>query len=256
MNYSRVLALVVLLGVASPSLAHFHMLFPDKPSGERDKPVTFTLMWGHPFEQQLFDASPPEQVRVWPPSGEPIGPIEPFKKIERPAADGKKVVAYQFEFTPKERGDYTVEIQMPPIWMPEEKIFFADTVKVLYHVTTQKGWDVMTNKTGLDLSPLTRPYGLQPGMVFQAQASLSEKPLAGALVEVERYNPVAPKELPPDEQITRQVKTDRSGVATCSLMEAGWWCVTVVNKSVSREKDGEKFPIHHRVTYWVFVDGK
>src|SRR5262249_41914517 len=104
--------------------------------------------------------------------------------------------------------------------------------------------------------PLTRPYGLQPGMVFQGRARRDGKPLASALVEVERYNSSPPKELPPDEQITRQVKTDPNGVFTCTLTDPGWCCVTVETEGGRRERDGKMFPVKRRATFWVYVDEK
>ncbi|HZT79168.1 MAG TPA: DUF4198 domain-containing protein, partial [Gemmataceae bacterium] len=82
------------------------------------------------------------------------------------------------------------------------------------------------------------------------------QPLAGALVEVERYNTAAPKELPPDEQITRAVKTDPNGVATCTLTDPGWWAVTALNPGGAREREGKQYPVVRRATLWVFVDEK
>src|SRR5690242_4708258 len=85
---------------------------------------------------------------------------------------------------------------------------------------------------------------------------LKYQPVAGALVEVERYNATAPKELPPDEQVTRAVKTDPNGVATCTLTEAGWWAVTTQYATALREHEGKKYPVKRRATMWVFVDEK
>src|SRR5205085_8889242 len=92
------------------------------------------------------------------------------------------------------------------------------------HVQAQKGWDA--GGDGFQLLPLTRPYGLAPGTAFQARASFADKPVAGALVEIERYNAARPAKLPADEHITRATKTDPNGVVTCTLLEPGWWCIT------------------------------
>ena len=133
----------------------------------------------------------------------------------------------------------------------------------MLHVQAQKGWDA-TAEAPLQLTPLTRPYGLQPGMVFQAQALAAGKPLGGAVVEIERYNaPPAPeppftpkKPIPPDEQIMRTAKTDPNGVVTCTLTEAGWWCVTAQRDGGKKERDGKMYPVKQRATFWVFVDEK
>ena len=135
----------------------------------------------------------------------------------------------------------------------EEKVFVHDTIKVVYHVQTQNGWDAATGQA-FEIVPLTRPYGLQPGVAFQGQALLAGKPLAGAMVEVERYNPTPPKDLPPDEQITRRVKADPNGVFTGTLTDAGWWCLTSERDGGRREHEGKMYPVRQRATFWVFVD--
>ena len=95
-----------------------------------------------------------------------------------------------------------------------------------------------------------------PVWSFKAQVLRDGKPLAAALVEVEPYHATPPKELPPDEQMTRQVKTDPNGVCTCTLTEGGWWCVTAEFAGPKREREGEMYPVKRRATLWVFVDEK
>ena len=141
-----------------------------------------------------------------------------------------------------------------PVWMAHEKQFLQDTAKVILHVQTQRNWDGVTG--GFELTPLTRPYGLQPGMVFQAQVLDDGKPLSGIMAEVERYNPTAPKELPADEQVTRRVKADPNGVLTCTLTDPGWWCITAERPGGMRERDGKSYPVVQRTTLWVHVDPK
>jgi cobalt/nickel transport protein len=239
---------------AGPAAAHFQMLLPAAASGQREQPVTVQYRWGHPFEHQLFDAPTPEAVFALAPDGTRTDLAAALQKVEAAGADGKSVTAFQFAFTPAKRGDHTLVLAAPPIWLDEEKLFLHDTVKVVYHVQTQNGWDTPTG-VPFELVPLTRPYGLQPGVVFQAQALAAGKPLARALVEVERYNAAPPKEpLPPDEQITRRVKTDPNGVLTCTLTEPGWWCVTAQRDGGKRERGGQMYPVVQRTTFWVYVD--
>jgi cobalt/nickel transport protein len=148
---------------------------------------------------------------------------------------------------------------VPPRWqILYEKVIYRDSVKLIYHaLESQRGWDHVVG-SGLELVPLTRPYGLEPGLVFQAQALLDSKVQSGALVEIERYNPAPPKQgtLPPDEQITRQMKTDPNGILTCTLPDAGWWVITVTIDGGKQEKDGKEFRIRKRSTLVVYVDAK
>jgi uncharacterized GH25 family protein len=257
----------------APVVAHYNMLLPQAASAKRGEAVTFVYQWGHPFEHQLFDAPEPASVFVLAPDGRRTDLTRTLAKIQVPGEGGKKVTAYQFQFTPEQRGDFAFLLNTPPIWMPEEEKFYQDTVRVTLHVLTQNGWDVLGwpgrgEAGGADffgLAPLTRPYGLRPGMVFQAQAWTM--PAAGAppqepvpfrygLVEIERYNAAPPKDLPADEHITRRVRTDPNGVATGTLTEAGWWGLTAVRDGTSRLHNGKLFPVHRRTTLWVFVDEK
>src|SRR5262249_16731889 len=159
-----------------------------------------------------------------------------------------------------QRGDYVFVLHSAPIWMKEEQEFLQDTVKVVLHVQVQKGWDAAA-PLPFDILPLSRPYGLQPGMVFQAQVRLGSsahhpRAFAGGLVEIEHYNVVPPTMLPPDEQITRTAKTDPNGVVTCTLTEPGWWCITAQRDGGKKTHDGKEYPLKERATLWVFIDDK
>jgi hypothetical protein len=188
------LVFVALFACVSPSAAHYNMLLPDNWSAKKDQAVTFTYQWGHPFEHQLFDAPAPEEAVVIAPDGTSSEVTKTLEKITVPSGD-QKVTAYRFKLTPDQRGDYVVVLRTPPIWMKDEEEFWQDTVKVVLHVQAQRGWD-HDSKGAVQWSPLTRPYGLQPGMVFQAQIPVVLGRQGGKLVEhyeLERYNAVAPK---------------------------------------------------------------
>jgi cobalt/nickel transport protein len=244
------LAPALLALLASPILAHFNMLLPSTASAKKGEVVTFTYQWGHPFEHQLFDAPEPLSVIVLSPDGKKTDLSKTLVKTTVPAAAGQKAAAYQLRFTPEQRGDYVFLLQTPPIFMDEDGEFLQDRVKVVLHVQAQKGWDAAGMKD-FEILPLTRPYGLQPGMVFQGLIDLT-----GALIEIERYNAIAPRELPPDEQITRTVKTDPKGVFTTTLPEAGWWCLTAQRDAGTRQREGKTYPVKQRSTLWVYVEEK
>jgi hypothetical protein len=176
-----------------------------------------------------------------------------LEKTSRPAGK-EKLTAYTLAFIPDARGDYVFTLRAPAIWMEEDGEFLEDSAQVVLHVQGQRGWDAAPE--GFGWQPLTRPYGLLPGMVFQAQALEAGKPLPGAAAEIEHYNPRPPAELPDDEHITRTARTDPNGVVTTTLPEAGWWCVTVSIKGGMRERDGKSYPVRRRSVLWVFVDEK
>ena len=239
--------------------AHYNMLLPDRHSVEKGKEVTFTYQWGHPFEHQLFDAPKPASVIVLSPGGKRTDLEKKLERASVAGGDKKEITVYRYRFTPEERGDYVFVLTTPPIWMEDEQEFLQDTVRVVLHVQAQNGWDQSVGDT-LGLMPLTRPYGLQPGMVFQAQfhdhVKTEAKPIANALVEIERYHAAPPKEMPADEQITRAAKTDPNGVVTCTLSDPGWWCIAAQRDGEKKERDGKTYPVRQRAIHWVYVDDK
>ena len=253
-----VLAPLLLLGSVH---GHYHLLLPDKASVKKGETVAVRFLFGHPFEHQLFNASKPDSLIVLAPDGKKTNLLASLEPIELPGAEGKKVKGFQLRFTPKERGDYVLVAQTKPIWMEEDKEFLLDTVKVVLHVQAQKGWDGLVDPV-LEWALLTRPYGLLPGMVFQGRVQQrwfsvptpGDPP--GALVEVERYNPEPPRDLPPDEFITRTLRTDPNGVATTTLTDPGWWSLTAAVKGGEREHEGKKHPLKERSTLWVYVQEK
>ncbi|MFL5242804.1 MAG: DUF4198 domain-containing protein [Gemmataceae bacterium] len=254
--YLPLLVLIVLGLTSEQAPAHFNMLLLDKPSAKIGDEVTVTYQWGHPFEHQLFDAPKPESVFVYFPDGKKADMSKSLKKTDLPGSEGKRVSAFLLAFKPEQRGDYVFVLKTPPIWMAEEKEYWQDAVKVVLHVRTQKGWDACAYDA-LEIKPLTRPYGLQAGMAFQAAVhGPDKKGREGLLVEIERYNAKPPNNLPPDEQITRTAKTDGNGVVTCTLTDPGWWCIAAAVDGDSKERQGKKYPLRQRVIHWVFVDEK
>jgi cobalt/nickel transport protein len=261
MRNFRGLTLAALILAATPVFGHFNMLFPKAASSKRGSAVEFVYQWGHPFEHQLFDAPQPESLFVLAPGGRKTNLLTTLEKTSVAGSEGKRVNAYRFQFTPEQRGDYIFVLKTPPIWMDEEGEFFQDIVKVVLHVQAQKGWDSSVGEV-FEVVPLTRPYGLQPGMVFQAQVESrppgreSTAPPLTHPIEIERYSPKPPKELPPDEQVTRTARADKNGVVTGTLTDPGWWCLTAARQGGVREHDGKGFPVLQRTTLWVYVDEK
>jgi cobalt/nickel transport protein len=258
---------LLLLLLASAAHAHYTMLLPETASAKKGAAVTLIYQWGHPFEHQLFDASPATRLVAFAPDGSQQDLTSALEKVTVVAVEKKGVTAYKLRFTPQQRGDYSFVLTTPPIWKEEDKEFVQDNVQVVLHVQAQKGWDTNTGQR-FKLVPLTRPYGLQPGTVFQAQ--VQGPPLVGvpgpagpswplrALpwvpVEIEHYNAQPPRRLPPDELITHTCKTDPNGVLTCTLSEPGWWAITAERQGPAHLHEGKTYPTRERATLWIFVD--
>jgi len=256
--------LVLAIGLAAVprAQAHYHILLPDRDSVKVGDKVALTYVFGHPFEHDLFDTEKPAKATLYAPDGKATDVLAGLQKVEAPGHGDKRIGAYQLVVQPDARGDYTVVIESPPVWMADEKHFLRDTARVTIHVEAQKGWDArLGDATQFAAVPLTRPYGLRAGTVFQAAVYPSDAPGVSHLVEVERFNSQSPAALPPDEHITLALKTDPLGTATCTLPDPGWWGITAVRrypaeaKTPTREREGKAYPVVERSTLWVLVDG-
>jgi cobalt/nickel transport protein len=235
------------------AFGHYNMLIPQTPSTKRGLPVSIVYQWGHPFEHQLFDAPLPSMFAIFDPSGRRLVMGAKLERAKESNSGGKDVTVYRTLFTPDKRGDYVLTLATPPIWMEEDREFLQDSVRTVLHVQVQKGWDQTLGK-GLEVVPLTRPYGLEPAMSFQGQVMFDGRPLPGKLVEIEHYNQTPPTPVPPDEHVTRTVKTDFAGSFVATLTEPGWWGLTSSRDAGQRLHGTKEFPLRQRATFWVHVD--
>jgi len=245
-----------------PVLAHYHTYWPQVPGcyGKPGEAVTWHYFWGHPFEMIIYDSPGPEFfVRT------PDGKKEEVKVKEITLKDqesGKDRKALALEYKPAGPGDYYLCLEGPAIFIPEEKVFWQDYVKGIWHVMAEKGW---SKPVGLDVEivPLTRPYGWPAGSVFKVQALFKGKPLKGALAEVEKFNAafVTKEQLPKDRHgeentplITRALKTDSQGYLTFTLDSPGWWIVGVAHEDGKKKEGGKPYPVEKRGCLWIYVE--
>ena len=115
----------------------------------------------------------------------------------------------------------------------------------------EEGWD---EEVGLktEIIPLTRPYGLWTGNVFQGIVKVNGKPVPYAEVEVEYYNQKGKVRWPADPMITQVVKADKSGVFTYAMPRAGWWGFAALNEDKRKIKyKGEDKSVEIGAVLWI-----
>jgi cobalt/nickel transport protein len=113
------------------------------------------------------------------------------------------------------------------------------------------GWD---EEIGLktEIIPLSRPYGLWTGNVFQGIVKVDGKPVPFTEVEVEYYNQGDKIELPAEPMITQVVKADENGIFTYAMPKAGWWGFAALNEDEKKIKyNGEEKSIEIGAVLWV-----
>jgi len=262
-RYLVLAAAMIWMGLlAGAAAAHFQVFWPQVEGcyGKPGEPVKWQYFWGHPFEMIIYDAQPPKFfVKT------PLGKKEAvaLKEISLPdQASGQARKAYELEYKPAAPGDYYLCLESQPYYIQEEKVFWQDFVKEVWHVMAQKGWD---KPVGLEveLVPLTRPYGWPSGAVFKAQALFKGKPLKNAQVEIEKFNGFyVPKDKLPKDRLgedneplmTRTLKTDNQGYLTCTLDTPGWWVMGVSVEDGKKSHEGKPCLVEKRGCLWVYVE--
>lgn len=232
------------------SLAHYHVVLPDKPLAKVNEKISFSVKFGHPFEHEFHELSPLQSI-TW---TDPEGKTQTLDTFEKVLDKEGKLEEVKFSMVPTKRGAYLVTVTSQPIWMEDEKVFYRDVVRVWVMVDSPKGWN---RPERADFDILTRPFGIRASMTFRGQYAI--EPERPHLVEWEKYNATPPKELPPDEHVTYATRTDRQGTFSLTFTESGWWGITLTaNRSTpeTREYKGGKYPVVDRHTLWVYVEEK
>jgi len=240
-------ALVVCLYFGTAS-AHFGMVIPSDSmvmQGE-NRTVTVTLSFSHPFEGEGMELVKP---RVF-------GVMANGKKQDLLATLRKTQVmdhmAWEADYTIKRPGVYMFYMEPEPYWEPAEDCFIVHYTKsVVTAFGDDGGWD---DEIGLktEIVPLSKPFGLYAGNVFQGVVKVDGKPVPYAEVEVEYYNQGGKAEAPTDYMVTQTIKADQNGAFTYGVPKAGWWGFAALNTSDEKLKhEGEDKDVEMGAVLWV-----
>ncbi|MCX7856843.1 MAG: DUF4198 domain-containing protein [Deltaproteobacteria bacterium] len=217
---SSYLGLALLLSLmASHTFAHFGVILPSDDIVEHkdSKRLTIKVYFMHPFEQKWLTMEKPKVFKVK--TGAET--IDLLSTLSKRIINGK--VSWDTHFTVQRPGDYIFYLEPQPYWEQAEEKFISHYPKVVVNgLGKEKGWD---EEVGLpiEIVPLTRPYGLWVGNVFQGLVLANGKPLSHARIEVEYFNEGGKVKAPKEAYINQVIKADINGVFTYAVPKAGWW---------------------------------
>lgn len=234
--------------LCAPAWAHFGVIVPsdDIISQTDEKTVSLDIKFIHPMEGHFMDMARPAQCAVV--AG---GQREDLLATLKPKKVGESTT-WQGSYRIKRPGDHVFVVEPAPYWEPAEECFIVHYTKVVVNALgLEEGWE---EPVGLktEIVPLTRPYGLWAGNVFQGVVLVGGKPVAGCPVEVEYLNTGGKVKPPADPYVTQVVKTDANGVFTYAMPRAGWWGFAALNEDDKKiEKDGTAYPVEIGAVLWV-----
>ncbi|MGB9499008.1 MAG: DUF4198 domain-containing protein [Dissulfuribacterales bacterium] len=247
----KVLFVLILTGCflfSAQAFAHFGMIIPSDSMvmADDNRSIELNLSFSHPFEGNGMDLEKPKSFFV----------VENGKQknltpdlVPSTVMDHK---AWKASYAIKRPGVYIFCMEPKPYWEPREDCFILHYTKtVVAAFGIDDGWDA---EAGLktEIVPLSKPYGLYAGNLFQGIVKLDGKPVPYAEVEVEYYNKDKKAVAPTDYMITQTVKADQNGVFSYATPHSGWWGFAALNTAdYQLENDGEKKDVELGAILWV-----
>jgi len=216
---SQYLAAAALCLSAGTAGAHYGMIIPSTPmlAQEDGRSVGLTMSFSHPFELNGMVLERPEAFSVTH-DGETTdltGDLTEATVMGQPG--------YTLDYPVTRPGTYVFAMTPQPYWEPAEDAFITHYTKT--YVTAfgeDEGWDT---ELGLktEIVPISKPFGLWAGNVFQGQVLFDGAPAPHAEVEVEFYNEDGSAAVPSELMVTQTIKADGEGIFTYATPAAGWW---------------------------------
>ena len=242
-----IVALMVL--AANPANAHFGMVIPSDTMvmQEDNRTIKLTLSFSHPMEMVGMELEKPKVFAVSAngQNQDLLGRLKPARVMDH--------TAWMVEYPIKRPGVYMFHMEPRPYWEPAEDCFIVHITKtVVTAFGDDEGWDA---ELGLktEIVPLSKPYGLYAGNVFQGIVKMDGKPIPYAEVEVECYNRDKTFHAPTDYMVTQTIKADGNGVFTYATPMSGWWGFAALNTAdYTIKHDGEDKDVEMGAVIWVY----
>ena len=240
--------LCAFLLLATPAAAHFGMVIPsDNMVMEgKNRKVNLKLSFSHPFELVGMELVKPKVFAVMA-NGEKQDLLATIKETK---VMGQK--AWETDYELKRPGVYMFYMEPEPYWEPAEDCFIIHCTKtVVAAFGDDEGWD---EEVGLktEIVPLSKPYALYAGNVFQGIVKVDGKPVPFAEIEVEYYNAQGKAKAPNDYMVAQTIKADQNGLFTYAAPKAGWWGFGALSEADYKLKhNGEEKDVELGAVIWV-----
>lgn len=242
---------ILLICATSFLYGHFQTLIPstDICEDQARAAISFGLTFCHPFETTLMPMARPAQFGVLI-RGEKR--IDLLDRLEERKIGG--VPTWRASYTLNMPGDHVFFVEPEPYWEPAEEVYIVHYTKVVVNgFNMELGWDA---EIGLktEIIPLTRPYGLYTGNIFQGAVLVNGEPAPYTEVEVEYYNDKRAYTAPAGPFITQVIKTDADGVFSYAMPAAGWWGFAALSedeRTMLNPGDGKEYPVEIGALIWV-----
>lgn len=230
--------------------AHFQEIIPNSDIVEsaEEASLSLDLTFTHPMEQgPVMDMAMPKVLDV-------ITADKRVSLLDTLAVTSKDGEArrYNVDYQVKKPGDHIFYVEPAPYWEPAEGVMIVHHTKVIVDAFNgEANWDSLVGAP-VEIEPLTRPYGLWTGNLFQGIVKKHGKPVPFAEVEVEWRNDGSVS-VPYESYITQVIKADANGVFSYVMPKAGWWgfAALVEADEPMKNPEGKVVPVEEGGLIWV-----
>ena len=247
--FSCLVSVALMVMVSAPAMAHFGMVIPSDSMvmQEDSRTVNVTLSFSHPMEVVGMPLDKPKvfSVSANGESQDLLGQLTATTVMDEKA--------WKVDYAVKRPGVYMFHMEPQPYWEPAEDCFIIHYTKtVVTAFGDDEGWD---EELGLatEIVPLSKPFGLYTGNVFQGVVKMDGKPIPYAEVEVEYYNRDKQAQAPTDYMVTQTIKADGNGVFTYATPKGGWWGFAALNTAdYTLKREGQDKDVELGAVIWVY----
>lgn len=237
--------------VALPAHAHFGMILPDPPMLEQEdgREIGLTVGFGHPFGPEGLELARPRVMNVTTPEDT----TDLLPALEE--ADFHGAAGFRLTHTVARPGVQVFHMEPEPYWEPAEDVFIVHYTKTYVPAFgDDDGWDAELGLP-IEIVPLTRPFGLWAGNVFQGVVKRDGEPLAGAEIEVEFYNADGRATAPSDLMVIQTIRADDAGLFTYAAPAPGWWGFAALDTAEEQmDHEGEPKDVEIGAVLWVHFE--
>lgn len=254
--FAGFVVLLALAFAATPSRAHFQLLYSPIVNLDRVADLTFKLIFWHPFDNgHVMDMGEPEEF-YYVHKGKSVD-LKPALKPIRFSGIENAAQAYEATTKIKRNGDYIFVLTPAPYYEESEDLYIQQVTKSFVNKGgIPTGWH---EPLGLpvEIVPMNKPTNVLAGSTFTGRVLSEGKPVAGIEVEVEYLTaepdmatdkPRAALISPPPGGALVAI-TDADGYFTFGVPKAGFWGFAALGAGPKTTHNGKE--LSHDAVLWV-----
>ena len=218
-------------------------------SQEDGRSVSLTMSFSHPFELDgmMLDKPVSFSVTHEDTTTDLLGGLQDATVMDDQG--------FTLEYPLDRPGTYIFAMEPQPYWEPAEDSFIVHYTKTYVSAYgDDEGWDTMLGLR-TEIEPLTRPFGIWEGNVFQGRVLLEGEPVPFAEVEVEYFNQDLDATVPSELMVTQTIVANEDGVFSYVTPSAGWWGFAALNTAPEAiAHDGQDRAVELGAVIWVHFE--